>query len=119
METVDEYIAQFPPPIQQVLEAVRATIRTAAPDATEKIAYQMPTYWQGRNLIHFAATARHLGLYPGGEAPTHFADRLTGHSWGKGTIRFAWDQPIPYDLIAEITRYRVQVETSRAKNLVP
>ncbi|MDR0284549.1 MAG: DUF1801 domain-containing protein [Propionibacteriaceae bacterium] len=114
METIDEYIAQFSPEVRDVLERVRAVIRAVAPEAEERISYQMPTFRQGRNLIHFAACAGHLGIYPGGEAPAFFADKLRDYSWDKGTIRFPWNKPIPYDLIAEITRHRVEVETARS-----
>jgi uncharacterized protein YdhG (YjbR/CyaY superfamily) len=109
---VDAYIAGFDPDVQQVLRQVRATIRAAAPQATEKISYQMPTFWQRRNLIHFAAFKTHLSIFPGGQAPAHFAERLAGLDWDKGTIRFPWGRPVDLALIADITRYRVEVETA-------
>jgi len=42
--SIDEYIATFPENIQKILEALRATIKAAAPDAEEKISYQMPAF---------------------------------------------------------------------------
>jgi uncharacterized protein YdhG (YjbR/CyaY superfamily) len=105
---IDQYIAEQDPAVQPFLRAVCATIRAAAPDATEKIAWGMPTFWQGQNLVHFAAQQHHLGLYPGGEAVGVFAERLTGYQTSKGAIRFPYDQPADLELIADITRWRVQ-----------
>ena len=73
--------------------------------AQEKISWSMPTYWKGQNLIHFAASKKHLGLYPGGEATTVFADKLTNYDVSKGTIRLPYSQPLPGDLIAEIAAW--------------
>lgn len=105
---IDEYIAAQPPEIQPLLRQIRETIRTAAPDAVEKISWQMPTFWQKENLIHFAAFKKHIGIYPGGEATTVFAEQLTEYKTSKGAIQFLIDKPIDFELIAEITRWRVE-----------
>ena len=102
MSPIDEYIAAQDETIQPRLNAIRETIRTAIPDATEKIRYQMPTYWKGRNIIHFAAFKNHIGLYLGGEAPVVFADKLKDYKTSKGTIQFPLDKELPLDLIDEI-----------------
>ena len=86
----DEYIMNQPAGIQVLLLNVRQAIRAALPDATEKISYQMPTFWQGRNLIHFAAQKNHLGIYPGTEAMEHFAPRLTEYKTSKVAIQFPY-----------------------------
>ena len=69
------------------------------------MSWSMPTFWKGRNIIHFAASKKHLGLYPGGEATAVFADRLTGFDVSKGTIRLPYDKPLPVALIADIARW--------------
>lgn len=109
LETIDQYISEQAEAVQPILHKIREVIRAAAPDATEKISWQMPTFWQKENLIHFAASKKHIGIYPGGEATTVFADRLTEYKTAKGTIQLPLSKPIPYDLIAEITRWRVAV----------
>jgi uncharacterized protein YdhG (YjbR/CyaY superfamily) len=109
--TVDGYIAQFPDDVREILHAIRNTIRQAAPNAKEKISWQMPTYWQNENLVHFAAAKNHVGFYPGESGVRAFSDRLAGYKTTKGTIQFPISQPIPYDLIAEITRFRVAEAT--------
>lgn len=108
IETIDQYISEQTEAVQPILQKIRNTIRAAAPDAKEKISWRMPTFWQKENLIHFAAFQKHIGIYPGGEATTVFADRLTEYKTGKGTIQLLLNKPIPYDLIEEITRWRVK-----------
>lgn len=105
---IDEYLAAQPLAVQPLLQRVRETIHAAAPDAIEKISWRMPTFWQGENLVHFAAFQKHIGLYPGGEAVGVFAERLEGYKTSKGAIQFPLDQPIDEELIADIVRWRVK-----------
>ena len=105
-DTVDRYISRQAVDVQPILKTIRETIRAAAPEATEKIAWHMPSYWQGKNLINFATFTKHVSIFPGAEAVTVFADRLTGYTTGKGTVQFQLDQPIPYDLISDIVHWR-------------
>ncbi|MDR1992746.1 MAG: DUF1801 domain-containing protein [Nitrososphaerota archaeon] len=105
--TIDEYIAQFSEEKQSILKKVRQIIRKNAPEATEKISYQMPSFWQDTNLIYFAAMKNHLGIYPTNSGITAFTHKLTEYKTSKGAIQIPWNKPIPYDLIAEITRFRV------------
>jgi len=106
--SIDEYIAAFPPEIQEKLQAVRETIRAAAPDASEKISYQMPTFYLNGNLVHFAAFAHHIGFYPAPRGIEAFAAELAQYPGSKGAIRFPLDQPLPLDLIGRITRFRAE-----------
>jgi len=115
VETIDQYIAEQTAEVQPILRKIRENIRGAAPDAAEKISYQMPTFWQGENLIHFAAFKKHISIFPGGEVTAIFADRLTEYKTAKGTIQFPLDRPIPYDLIAEITLFRVGTLEAKRK----
>jgi len=107
IKTVDEYIARFPEERQIILDKVRQVIRENAPDAEEKISYQMPCFWQGGNLIYFAAMKKHLGIYPTNSGITAFEDRLTKYRTTKGAIQIPWTENMPYGLIGEITRFRV------------
>jgi uncharacterized protein YdhG (YjbR/CyaY superfamily) len=107
IETIDQYIGEQVEEVQPILNKIREVIRSAAPNAKEKMSWRMPTFWQGENLIHFAAFKKHVSIFPGGEASAVFADKLTGYKTAKGTIQFQLNKPIPYDLISEITRWRV------------
>lgn len=113
--TIDEYIAAQPENVQPLLQQVRKTIRSAAPQATEKISWRMPTFWQGENLIHFAAFQKHISIFPGGEATEVFAERLVGYKTSKGTIQFPLNKPIDYQLIADITRWRIKQAGEKQK----
>ena len=103
--TIDDYIEAQDPSIQPKLREIRSVIRSAVPEAEERISWSMPTYWKGRNLIHFAASKKHIGLYPGGEATTAFAKELEGFDISKGTIRLPYDKDLPRELIMEIAKW--------------
>ena len=105
VETVDQYIAEQDEAVRPYLDELRRILRAALPEAKEKISWSMPTYWKGRNIIHFAASKKHLGLYPGGEATTIFAEALKDYDVSKGTIRVPWDRELPETLIQEIARW--------------
>ena len=104
-QTIDAYIAAQDEAVQPVLASLRKIIRTAIPEAEERISWSMPTFWKGRNLIHFAAFRKHVGLYPGDEAVSVFAEKLGGFAVSKGTIRLPYDKELPEALISEIARW--------------
>lgn len=109
--TIDEYIVQFSPEIQAILQKTRETIAKAAPKAVEKMAYGVPTFYQGENLVHFGAFKKHLGFFPTSEPIVVFAEELAPYKTSKGTIQFPYTQKIPYALIAKVTKYRVKEAT--------
>ena len=104
-QNVDEYIAAQDEAVQPKLREIRGILRSELPDALEKISWSMPTYWKGRNLIHFAAAKKHLGLYPGDEATAAFAEELKDFDVSKGTIRLPYDRELPEELIRKIARW--------------
>ena len=106
-QSIDDYIETFPAQVQERLQAVRQTIRAAAPEATEKISYGIPTFALGGNLVHFAAFKKHLGFYPGAEAVVVFEAEMASYKRSKGTIQFPFDRPLPLDLIGKIVLFRV------------
>jgi uncharacterized protein YdhG (YjbR/CyaY superfamily) len=112
--TIDQYIKVFPKDVQQKLSEMRSTIRRAAPDATEKIAYGVPTFFLNGNLVHFAAFARHIGFYPAPSAIAHFQTKLKQFKSAKGSVQFPLDEPLPLGLVADIVKFRV-AENSRQK----
>ena len=104
-QNIDEYIAAQDEKNQYRLREIREIIRTALPDAEERISWSMPTYWKGRNIIHFAASKKHLGIYPGDKATAAFAEELSEYDVSKGTIRIPYEQPLPEDLIRRIAKW--------------
>ena len=113
--SIDEYIAQYPENIQQILQKIRSVIQEAAPDASEKISYQMPTFFLNGNLVHFAAFKSHIGFYPVPSGIEKFQDELSQYKGGKGSVQFPLDEQIPYDLIRRVTLFRVEENTKLAK----
>jgi uncharacterized protein YdhG (YjbR/CyaY superfamily) len=113
--SIDEYIATFPEEIQKILEELRATIKASAPDAEEKISYQMPTFALKGNLVHFAAFKNHIGFYPVPTGIEKFKKELSVYEGAKGSVRFPLDRPIPYDLISKIVKFRVQENLKKAE----
>lgn len=109
LKTIDEYIEQQDAAVQPALRELRAILRAALPETEERISWSMPTYWKGRNLIHFAASRKHLGLYPGGEATGVFAEDLKEYDVSKGTIRLPYDRELPKELIARIARWCLEM----------
>lgn len=113
-ESIDAYIATFPLEVRKLLVAMRATIRAAAPEAVEKISYQMPTFWQHGNLVHFAALKRHIGFYPTPSGIEAYKDELSRFVSTKGALQFPMDEPLPLDLVGRIVRFRVAENRERA-----
>ena len=113
-KSIDQYIGTFQISTQNILEKLRAIIRETAPGATEKISYQMPTFFlNGRPLVYFAAYEHHIGFYPGAHVIQVFESELSNYKTAKGTIQFPIDQPIPGELIKKIVKFRVEENSSK------
>ena len=114
-KNIDEYIAGFPEPVQQMLEQIRTTIKKAAPRAEEAIKYAMPTFVFHGNLVHFAAFKNHIGFYPAPMGLAEFKKELSGYKGSKGAVQFPLDKPLPLTLIGKIVKYRVKVTLEKEK----
>ena len=106
--TVDEYIAQYPEDVQQVLFKLRQVIKEAAPEAVEKMSYNMPAYYLNGGLVWFAVWKRHIGFYPRTDAMAASIEELSAFKGTKGSVHFPLDKPMPYDLIRKIVQFRVE-----------
>jgi uncharacterized protein YdhG (YjbR/CyaY superfamily) len=113
-KNIDEYITGFPPDVQKILQKIRMTIHEAAPEATERISYQMPTFFLKGNLVHFAGFKEHIGFYPVPTGIEKFKKELSVYKQGKGSVQFPLDQPMPYDLITKIVKFRVKENLAAA-----
>ncbi len=114
-QTIDEYIAGFPPDVQAVLQQVRATIKEAAPGAEETIKYRMPTFMLNGNLVYFAGFKEHIGFYPIPTGIEAFKKELSVYKQGRSSVQFPLDKPMPYGLITRIVKFRVKENLARAK----
>jgi uncharacterized protein YdhG (YjbR/CyaY superfamily) len=107
-ETIDEYIATFPPNVQTILQQLRQVIKDAAPGAEEAISYRMPAFKLNGVLVWFAAFKSHIGFFPKTSVIEAFKGELSGYELSKGTIRFPLDKPIPFDLVKRMVEFRVR-----------
>lgn len=115
-KSIDEYISKFTPEIQEILTMLRSVIKESAPEAQEKISYQMPTFVLHGNLVHFAAYKNHIGFYPTPSGIEAFKQELSGYKGAKGSIQFPIGKPLPYELISSIVKYRVAENTQKAQD---
>ncbi|ELR72595.1 hypothetical protein C900_00974 [Fulvivirga imtechensis AK7] len=113
--TIDEYIADFPVDVQNILQQIRQTIAKTAPDAQEAIKYAIPTFVLNGNLVHFAAFKNHIGFYPTPTGTEEFKKELSVYKSGKGSVQFPLDKPMPLDLISRIVEFRVKESLERKK----
>jgi len=114
--TIDEYIAQFPSEVQVKLQKLREVIIEAAPGAEEKISYQMPAFVLKGNLVYFAAYKNHIGFYPTSSGIQAFQDELSQYKGGKGTVQFPIDEPLPFELLSRIVKFRVADNIKKAED---
>lgn len=112
--SIDEYIAGFSEEIQEKLQLIRKTISEAAPEAEEAISYQMPTFKLKGNLVHFAAYKNHIGFYPAPRGIEAFKEELSAYKGAKGTVQFPLNEPLPYDLIGRIVKFRAAENREKA-----
>lgn len=116
MKTVNQYIAQFPPETQKLLQQVRDVIIQTAPDAEESISYAMPAYkLNGKPLVYFAGYKKHIGFYATPTGHEAFKDELSKYKQGKGSVQFPITEPMPLDLIKRIVAFRVSENLAKAK----
>jgi len=115
LNSIDEYINNFPADIQLLLNQMRGTIRKAAPDASEKISYQMPTFFLKGNLVHFAALKNHIGFYPTPSAIIAFHKEIKRYISSKGAVQFPLDEPLPLELVTKMVKFRVKENLQKAE----
>lgn len=119
INSIDEYIKTFPEDTQKILKQVRRTIKTAAPEAGEKISYGIPTFTlNGKYLIYFAGWKNHISIYPIPIGDEAFNEEISQYVAGKGTLKFPTDKPMPLKLISKIVKLKVAealTETDKKK----
>ncbi len=102
---IDDYIASFPPEVQELLSDVRSRLHAAVPGMTEGISYQLPTLkLDGKNLVHFAGWQKHISVYPAPEGDERLEADLAPYAAGRGTLKFPLDQSVPDGLLERIVQ---------------
>lgn len=112
--SVDEYIASYTDnDVRFRMETLQKLILDCSPEITGKISWGMATFVLNGNLVHFSGEKKHLGFHPGPSAIENFKERLKDFKCSKGTIQLPYNKPMPYDLLREITAFRVQEQKNR------
>src|SRR6185295_2024880 len=106
------------PEVQAILRRIRQVVRSAAPDAEEGISYRMPAFKLNGPLVYFAAFKNHIGFYPPVRGDARLHQAVAPYAGEKGNLRFPLDRPIPYALIARITKVRVKQNLAKVKEAV-
>ncbi len=114
LSSIDQYIDEAPQEVQQKLRELRTVIKSEVPDAEERIAYQMPTFSQEGNLVHFAYFKNHIGFFPAPSGIENFKDELARYKTSTGTVQIPLDEELPLDLIREIVRFRLKENLAKA-----
>lgn len=113
---VDGYIESYPKDVRALLKIMRQKIRKAAPQASEKISYGIPTFYLGGNLVHFGGFKDHVSFFPTSSGVKAFSKQLSKYDVSKGTVRFPLDKPLPLALITKIAKFRVkEMEVKKKK----
>ena len=114
---VEAYLTSLSPEQRTAIDALRAAIRTAAPDATEGISYSMAAFkWGGKGLVCYAAFKDHYSLFPmSKQVVADNLEALGARATGKGTIRFAYHEKLPVPLVTRIVKARLAEVEARAR----
>ena len=116
-QSIDEYIAACPEETHERLQEIRDAVKRLAPNAKEKISYQIACFeLNGKNLIHFAGWKKHISLYPVLAGDEAFNQAISKYADGKGTVKFPLDEPMPMKLIGKIVKYRVADNLKNTKS---
>ncbi len=107
MDKIEKYIQKFPENVQEILRRIRNLIQDNSPNAEEHISYGMPAYKiNNKPLVYFAAYKNHIGFYATPQGHNKFKTELSNYKQGKGSVQFPLDQPIPYNLIKKIVKFK-------------
>lgn len=115
-QSIDDYIAACPPESQAYLQEIRKLIRRLGPDAKERISYQIAAFERnGKNIIHFAGWKTHVSLYPVPAGSEAFERQIAKYVDGKGTVKFALDEPLPLKLIERVVKLHLEANKKLTK----
>lgn len=107
--SVDQYISAAPHEVQKLLKQIRATIKKAAPKATERISYGMPFYeyggtgFKGR-LIYFAVFKKHISLFITPNHTDTVPVAMKKYHVSKATYQFPLDKPFPFPILEKTVK---------------
>lgn len=107
-KSIDAYHAQFPQEVKTRLQKLFQILQQELPGAEICFRYNMPTFRYTKNVVHYAAFTAHIGFYPTPKPILFFKKELSTFKTSKGAIQFQHNQPMPWELIKTIVRYRLK-----------
>lgn len=116
IKNVDEYIALAPKEVKEKLRELRATIKSTAPGAVERISYGMPFYSYKGRLVYFRLAKKHIGLYVPTPVLEEHKSELKGYETTSATVRFPLDEKLPIALIKKLVKARVKKNDEAGKS---
>lgn len=107
---IDDYLETLPEPKRKTLSILRNDLRKLMPGAEECISYGMPGFRVGKDVIAgFAAFKNHLSYFPhSGKVLPELAEHLSNFVWKTGTLQFAIETPLPFELVAKLVEVRLR-----------
>lgn len=101
--SVDEYLAAFPHEVRPILDRVRAIVLEVAPDAEERIAYDMPAYsLDGKRFVHFAGWKKWVAIYPVYVGDAEYEEAIRHYRAAKDAVHFRYTAPLPEPVVRRI-----------------
>jgi uncharacterized protein YdhG (YjbR/CyaY superfamily) len=121
--SVDEYIANAPKQVQGKLREIRATIRKAAPGATERTDYfQMPGYsYEGEGydydgmFVWFSFKKSYVRLHLRPPVIQDQKEELAGCLTTKAIVSFPSHKPISMALVKKLVKASLKVMKDKSK----
>jgi len=120
-KNTDEYLSTLPEDVRAMLQKLRETIKSAAPEAEEIISYAMPAFRYHGMLVYFSAFKNHCSFFPGNSSLiAKLARELKPFQTAKGTIQFTLENPLPEALVRKVVKARMKenIDRENAKNLM-
>ena len=112
---IDNYIENFPEDIKEILNKIRQIGKKLAPNAIEKISYQIPSFHENGIVFYYAAFKNHFSIFPPIKGDAELLEKVKPYANPKGNLLFKYKNPIPYDLIEKVVLQLIK-ENNLRKN---
>lgn len=103
VSTVSEYVSAVPQEHRREFQRILDLIWKTVPGSKQVISYRIPAFRREQVFMYCAAFKGHVGIYPPVRDP-RLRPLLKPYANAKGNLRFPWDEPIPYSIIARVAR---------------
>ena len=103
------YLEALPQDERDILQKLRRTIKSAAPESKERIAYKIVVFSLNRDLVGFASQKNHCSFYTmSPKLVKSMNKKLQSYKVSGATIHFTPEKPLPESLVKKIVQARVK-----------